>query len=230
MYILLCSKSFKLGFPRNWFCSSLTINCIIITVEAIQWLDWGNWTHCTRTCGPGVKFRARSCSKPDLAGTSGCLGNSTEIKPCLEAECPGVFFCKCLLPCYFDQSTCYWLPLPGLVTHSLTHSLGLIDVTLADDSAYSKTVFVLADVEVGGWESICDGRATAWQWHSHTQSLAADWTCLVIVQMCNRTSLVSSVRSSKSHPDLLLTLQHPFFQIHTGPQHWTFTFWTTIAI
>ena len=127
MYILLCSKSFKLGFPRNWFCSSLTINCIIITVEAIQWLDWGNWTHCTRTCGPGVKFRARSCSKPDLAGTSGCLGNSTEIKPCLEAECPGVFFCKCLLPCYFDQSTCYWLPLPGLVTHSLTHSLGLID-------------------------------------------------------------------------------------------------------
>ena len=37
---------------------------------------------------------------------------------------------------------------------------------------------------------------------------------------------VSSVRSSNSHPDLLLThhQQHPTFSDHTGPQHWTFTF------
>ena len=39
-------------------------------------------------------------------------------------------------------------------------------------------------------------------------------------------SFVSSVRSSNSHPDLLLTHQHhhPTFSDHTGPQHWTFTF------
>ena len=37
---------------------------------------------------------------------------------------------------------------------------------------------------------------------------------------------VSSVRSSNSHPDLLLitSTTTPLFQIHTGPQHWTFTF------
>ena len=37
---------------------------------------------------------------------------------------------------------------------------------------------------------------------------------------------VSSVRSSYSHPDLLLitSTTTPLFQIHTGPQHWTFTF------
>ena len=42
---------------------------------------------------------------------------------------------------------------------------------------------------------------------------------------------VSSVRSSYSHPDLLLTHPpHPTFSDHTGPQHWTFTFWATTAI
>ena len=46
-------------------------------------------------------------------------------------------------------------------------------------------------------------------------------------------SVFSSVRSSNSHPDLLVitsTTTTPLFQIHTGPQHWTFTFWATTAI
>ena len=38
-------------------------------------------------------------------------------------------------------------------------------------------------------------------------------------------TLFSSVRSSYSHPDLLLTHPTPpTFSDHTGPQHWTFTF------
>ena len=44
----------------------------------------------------------------------------------------------------------------------------------------------------------------------------------------------SSVRSSNSHPDLLLTHhhQHPLFQITpvASPHYWTFTFWATTAI
>ena len=44
-----------------------------------------------------------------------------------------------------------------------------------------------------------------------------------------KLNFVSSVRSSYSHPDLLVT-QHPTFSDHTGPQHWTFTFWATTAI
>ena len=36
---------------------------------------------------------------------------------------------------------------------------------------------------------------------------------------------ISSVRSSYSHPDLLVTHhQHPTFSYHTGPHDWTFLF------
>ena len=45
--------------------------------------------------------------------------------------------------------------------------------------------------------------------------------------VCHFGHFVSSVRSSNSHPDLLVintTTTTPLFQIHTGPQHWTFTF------
>ena len=42
-------------------------------------------------------------------------------------------------------------------------------------------------------------------------------------------AIFSSVRSSYSHPDLLL-IHHPTFSDHTGPRHWTFTFWATTAI
>ena len=41
-------------------------------------------------------------------------------------------------------------------------------------------------------------------------------------------AIFSSVRSSNSHTDLLVitstTTTTPLFQIHTGPQHWTFHF------
>merc|ERR1712055_712758 len=37
-------------------------------------------------------------------------------------------------------------------------------------------------------------------------------------------AIFSSVRSSNSHPDLLVTHQPPTFSDHTGPQHWTYTF------
>ena len=53
---------------------------------------------------------------------------------------------------------------------------------------------------------------------------------ILIFKLDKYTLFISSVRSSNSHPDLLLTHQHPTFSDHTGPQHWTFTFWATTAI
>ena len=45
----------------------------------------------------------------------------------------------------------------------------------------------------------------------------------ILIQLLIYIVLISSVRSSYSHPDLLL-IHHPTFSDHTGPQHWTFTF------
>ena len=48
--------------------------------------------------------------------------------------------------------------LPGLVSNSLSHCslIELIDVTLADEDAFSKVVDMFADVEVGVVERIDD--------------------------------------------------------------------------
>ena len=57
-------------------------------------------------------------------------------------------------------------------------------------------------------------------------SVTLPWSCFAL-------GVYSSVRNSYSHPDLLLIHQqhhHPTFSDHTGPQHWTFTFWATTAI
>ena len=55
-------------------------------------------------------------------------------------------------------------------------------------------------------------------------------TRLVLIKHQTCKGLFSSVRSSNSHPDLLVTQHQPTFSDHTGPQHWTFTFWATSAI
>ena len=53
------------------------------------------------------------------------------------------------------------------------------------------------------------------------------WIRAVTRETCAASDgFVSSVRSSYSHPDLIL-IHHPptpLFSDHTGPQHWTFTF------
>ena len=73
-----------------------------------------------------------------------------------------------------------------------------------------------------------------WPGTSKEKMLRQRWS-LDSSRFCLLSGFVSSVRSSNSHPDLLVitsttTTTTPLFQIHTGPQHWTFTFWATTAI
>ena len=61
------------------------------------------------------------------------------------------------------------------------------------------------------------------------RNMPCEWRCNQILVSTQWQLFISSVRSSNSHPDLLL-IHPPTFSDHTGPQHWTFTFWATSAI
>ena len=76
-------------------CSGILLRNFLIaqslhfTVPVTEWEHWGEWSQCSASCGPGVEFRARSCSKPVPGGNETCPGNATEAKGCNMADCPG---------------------------------------------------------------------------------------------------------------------------------------------
>lgn len=56
--------------------------------------DWSDWTSCSRSCGPGVTSRHRTCNKPaPTEGGADCsnLGPAFEQRPCALRICPGKF-------------------------------------------------------------------------------------------------------------------------------------------
>ena len=49
-----------------------------------QWQGWGEWSHCSLSCGNGARIRARAC----IGGHGSCSGEWTETKDCLLDKCP----------------------------------------------------------------------------------------------------------------------------------------------
>ena len=68
--------------------------CLLFTDPVTEWEDWGEWSQCSATCGPGIEVRARSCNKPVAGGNETCLGNATEAKVCNLVNCPGINQCQ----------------------------------------------------------------------------------------------------------------------------------------
>ena len=53
-----------------------------------EYLPWGNWGPCSKTCGEAVQSRSRECSLPRHGGEV-CSGeDKAEIRPC-DVTCPG---------------------------------------------------------------------------------------------------------------------------------------------
>ncbi|XP_035482470.2 A disintegrin and metalloproteinase with thrombospondin motifs 2 [Scophthalmus maximus] len=67
--------------------------CIKLTPNLLRqdggWGTWSSYGSCSRTCGGGVRFRARRCDNPVPAnGGRTCFGNSYEFELCSQEECP----------------------------------------------------------------------------------------------------------------------------------------------
>ena len=55
------------------------------------WTDWTDWTQCSASCGGGVQKRIRDCILPkNNQGSNdfGCDGDTWEMRPCNEDDCP----------------------------------------------------------------------------------------------------------------------------------------------
>ena len=55
------------------------------------WTDWTDWTQCSASCGGGVQKRIRDCilSKNNQGSNDyGCDGDTWEMRPCNENDCP----------------------------------------------------------------------------------------------------------------------------------------------
>ena len=80
----------------NIFSVQLYFNYIFVAKDA-EWQPWGEWSHCTASCGKGIQVRARVCDGEAFGGDEVCPhGNSTEIQECDDADCQSkycIHFC-----------------------------------------------------------------------------------------------------------------------------------------
>nr|XP_039252909.1 SCO-spondin-like isoform X1 [Styela clava] len=53
------------------------------SVSVPKWSEWGPFSKCSETCGPGTKIRFRACDETDK-----CEGEPFEMQSCEETECP----------------------------------------------------------------------------------------------------------------------------------------------
>lgn len=54
------------------------------------WLNWSNWSDCSKSCGRGFMYRTRVCEDPKYGGSE-CVGVSNETMPCNPSSCPGMY-------------------------------------------------------------------------------------------------------------------------------------------
>ncbi|ELV13285.1 A disintegrin and metalloproteinase with thrombospondin motifs 4 [Tupaia chinensis] len=59
------------------------------TPQAGGWGPWGPWGDCSRTCGGGVQFSSRDCTRPvPRNGGKYCEGRRTRFRSCRPEDCP----------------------------------------------------------------------------------------------------------------------------------------------
>ena len=96
-----------------YLCINVCINiCIYSILVDCVWDAWVNGT-CSTTCGAGQQTNSRVKLTEEVNGGT-CTGESTEVIPCIDVECPGMhlsleFDSKLPVSCVFIQYTCTYL-------------------------------------------------------------------------------------------------------------------------
>ena len=60
-------------------------------LENCAWSTWSSYSQCSKTCGPGSKYRTRKKVKVEKNGGT-CLGSGRDSRSCNVKKCPGTFF------------------------------------------------------------------------------------------------------------------------------------------
>ncbi|XP_033760809.1 A disintegrin and metalloproteinase with thrombospondin motifs 15-like isoform X2 [Pecten maximus] len=58
-----------------------------LTTRAGGWSHWSPWVPCSRTCGTGLTYRSRTCTKPTPRNHATCEGNSYQASACHTKPC-----------------------------------------------------------------------------------------------------------------------------------------------
>ena len=59
---------------------------LLLIFILVAFHEWGNWSLCSKSCGPGASQRTRACVVP---GGPACIGETTQNRSCVVAPCPG---------------------------------------------------------------------------------------------------------------------------------------------
>ena len=72
-----------------------------MAVSFTEWSAWNEWSTCSRSCCGGEQIRNRQCLSTGN-DTSGCIGDSSQVRICNTQRCPNELFVlmKCICNTY----------------------------------------------------------------------------------------------------------------------------------